>query len=695
MNNNVNRKYLYFWINQYRRLDDFDETKGFLFDDLGLNLSSEYVVRHTYKKNEISFEVSKNEIFEKNEHFIEDFYSENLIDIKAFVGNNGAGKTTLMRLVSDIISGKDYHQNDFEYVIIYTDYEKEENGKGIIYYFKNFWKNSPTKLIENPELTLDYIDEIKAPLTVFYSPSFYGIEAISNDRLVDSKNYKDISTNVLLLNSKESFTNPKTYARKYYSSTNQLFYYSVLEQNRLVDFLLNAGDDFFQILPVPQTIKMQPSAQSVELAIADLSVKIVQTKNFFEIVENDLNPKFKEKWNKLYLEKLDEWAQYNIPHRPSEKSLAEIPEVRARFDKEFKYNQDELVEDVKKSWVHYYNSNREDSIDDSVLSKALNEQFRFAALMSYTRTFYTSSHVKEVDDRYDKYLDLNLSLKELWNLDTLENARFWNVNKDIKEIGERIERIINLYDGINKKGFATHENHFFQNGYIVFDLNKHKSILKDIHGLYTSVFKLTDFISFSFTRPLSSGEDQFLRFYSRFFASMRDVSIDKPIEKIFLFVDEGELCLHPEWQRKWLNTFIKLMAHIEHIMQSQYDNNGNQIISPDKKLRVQLFFATHSPFMLTDLFDSNIIKLKRDNFGSTKCIQTPEKTIAGDINGLLRTGFFLNGTLGEFMEEKIKSLLQRIQENGITDEDKIFIDNIGNPIMRALLRQELNKVGAV
>ena len=687
MSNNVNRKYLYFWINQYRRLDDFDETKGFLFDDLGLNLSSEYVVRHTYKKNEISFEVSKNEIFEKNEHFIEDFYSENLIDIKAFVGNNGAGKTTLMRLVSDIISGKDYHQNDFEYVIIYTDYEKEENGKEIIYYFKNFWKNSPTKLIENPELTLDYIDEIKAPLTVFYSPSFYGIEAISNDRLVDSKNYKDISTNVLLLNSKESFTNPKTYARKYYSSTNQLFYYSVLEQNRLVDFLLNAGDDFFQILPVPQTIKMMPSGQSIELAIVDLSVKIGQSKYVYKIINDDLTPNFQKKWHKYYKEQYNNWCKKNSIYKTYDDTSDE--QMKIAFEKEFEYDQNELIEDVKKSWMRYYRSNESESL------KKLSDVFRFAALMSYTRTFYTGSHVKAVDNRYDKQYDLKLSLKELWALKTLENAEFWKKNKEIKLISYKIERIIGLYDGISKNGFATHENHFFQNGYIVFDLNKHKSILKDIHGLYTSVFKLTDFISFSFTRPLSSGEDQFLRFYSRFFASMRGVSIDKPIEKIFLFVDEGELCLHPEWQRKWLNTFIKLMAHIEHIMQSQYDNNGNQIISPDKKLRVQLFFATHSPFMLTDLFDSNIIKLKRDNFGSTKCIQTPEKTIAGDINGLLRTGFFLNGTLGEFMEEKIKSLLQRIQENGITDEDKIFIDNIGNPIMRALLRQELNKVGAV
>lgn len=680
MNNNTDRKYLYFWINQYRRLDDFDEKRGFLFDNLGINLSSEYAISHTYLNNKLSFEISKNEIFEKKEHFIENFYSENLIDIKAFVGNNGAGKTTLMRLISDIISGKNYHQNDLEYALIYTDYEKDENGKEIIYCFHSFFKNSSIEMQNNPQLEPDYIEEIKAPLTIYYSPSFNGGGNLGYMELIDGKCYKDISTDALLLNHKEAFTNPKTYARKYYSSTNQLFYYSILEQNHLIDFILNAGDEFFQILPVPQAVKMIPSIQSIELAIVDLSVKIVQSKKIYEIINRELTPNFQKKWLEIYKKQYNSWCKKNNIFKTYDDASDE--KTKNAFDKEFEYDQNELIEDVKKSWMRYYRSNETKSL------KKLSDVFRFAALMSYTRTFYTGSHVKAVDDRYDNQLDLNLSLTELWNLETLEGASFWEKNKEIRLISKKIERIIELCDSISK-------DLFFQDGYIIFDLNKHKNILKNIQNEYTSIFKLTDFILFSFSRPLSSGEDQFLRFYSRLFAAMRDVSLDKPIKKICMFIDEGELYLHPEWQRKWLNTFIKLLAHIECIMQNQYDNNNYRIISPDKKLKLQLFFATHSPFMLTDLFDSNILKLKRDGMGPVRCIQNSEKTIAGDINGILKTGFFLNGTLGDFMEEKIKSLLQRIQEHKIIDEDRIFINNIGNPIMRALLRQELNKVGSV
>lgn len=110
------RKYLYFWVNKYRRLDDFDESKGYLFEDLGLNLSSEYNISHTYNDDkELSIKI------EDNTEYIKDFYTSTICDIKTFVGNNGAGKTSLLRLISDIISKRDVHEYDLEYVLVYVD----------------------------------------------------------------------------------------------------------------------------------------------------------------------------------------------------------------------------------------------------------------------------------------------------------------------------------------------------------------------------------------------------------------------------------------------------------------------------------------------------------------------------------------------------------------------------------------------
>lgn len=698
------RKYLYFWINKYRRLDDFNESKGYLFENLGLNLSSEYNISHTYndKKKELSIKI------EDNTEYIKDFYTSTICDIKTFVGNNGAGKTSLLRLISDIISKRDLHEYECEYVLVYVDQEKNKENE--FYYFKNFYKNSSIKgpffsgknveIFYSKEKILElegykkYQDDYSANLTMFYSPSFSGNTHLYKRIYGNGKNYIDISTDALLLNDKESFSDPNTYALRFYDNGNQLFYYSVLEQNRLVDFLLNAGSEFFNILPIPQSIKMQPSMTGIELAISDLSVKIINKYDVYEIIENELCKKQHKKWYDEYVK------QYNEETRDYE-------DLR-KFANEFKYNKDELIDDIKQSWMDYYHS-----------IESLNDQFRFAALMSYTRTFYTNSYVKEIDNSYDKELDLNLKLNYLPKTEkdprlnekntseNWQNAKFWEKNIKIQQIKEHIEKIIINYDKCssgyenNPNGFATHENGYYQNNYIIFNLNEHHSNLEKVRDEYNSIYKLTDFISFGFTRPLSSGEDQFLRFYSRFYTELKNVSVDKPVDSIHLFIDEGELYLHPEWQRKWLDVFIELMQNIEKTMWHQYDVNNNPehpankhipVMLASRPLQIQLFLATHSPFMLTDFKGGNIIKLQREKdengnrFGKVVCVNEKINSFAGNIYDILKEGFFLEGTLGYRTEQKLKDLIKDVETGEKYSET--LVSQIGDPILKALILQK-------
>ncbi len=685
------RKYLYFWINKYRRLDDFNESKGYLFENLGLNLSSEYNISHTYndEKKELSIKI------EDNTEYIKDFYTSTICDIKTFVGNNGAGKTSLLRLISDIISKRDLHEYECEYVLVYVDQEKNKENE--FYYYNNFYKKNPCvekldfsgekvfsffckETSDYPEIHRKYTDDHSAKLTIYYSPSFSGNAHLYRRFYGDGGNYKDISTDALLLNDRETFSNPKTYAFRSYSGENQLFYYSALEQNRLINFLLNAGEDFFKILPVPQSFKMSPSLQSIDLALSDLAVKIVNENDVYDLIINELQGQIKDEWYNDYVE------QFNKKTRNYEDL--------SKFSSDYEYDKDELVDSVKKCWMEYYQS-----------IKSLNDMFRFAALMSYMRTFYTNSHVNEVDSSMDKYFNLNLRLKYFLTLQRgLKYADFWEKNHEIVQIKKHIENIISYYDKCssgykeNSDGFATHENGYYQNGYIIFNLNKHHDNLKKIQEEYNKIYKLTDFIIFGFTRPLSSGEDQFLRFYSRLYMVLKDVSIEKPIDSIHLFIDEGELYLHPEWQRMWLDVFIKLMRHIEKIMWNQYDNNNRleeiqnhhiPVMEKSNPLQIQLFMATHSPFMLTDMFEDNIIRLKRSEMGRTPIVISSEKFAAGDINRILKNGFFMNGTLGLYIEKKIIKLLENLGKGQINAEDSKFINAIGNPVMRAILRQRI------
>ena len=698
------RKYIYFWIGKYRRLDDFDESKGFLFENLGLSLSSQYKVSHTYnEKKELDIKI------EDNKDYIENFYTSTLFDIKTFVGNNGAGKTSLLRLLSDIISHRDVHEYDLDYVLVYVDQEKNKDGilNSEFYYYVNrvekescigeltfSGKEVDSFFTKEPRPNDGYSDDFRANLTIFYSPSFSGNVHLYRRMYGDSEKYIDISTDALLLNDKETLSNPNSYAHRYYGKENQLFFYSILEQDRLVDFLLNAGDEFFKILPIPQKVKMEPSTKGIELALSDLSVKKLNKYDVYEIIENELHENFYKKWRGEY-EK-----QYNAVTRDYEDLK--------KFAPEFEYDKDELVNDIKESWMMYYHS-----------LKSLNDQFRFAALMSYTRTYYTHSYVKEIDDAYDKNLDLNLKLKDLPVIDenegeineqneTWQNAIFWTKNDEIIQIKKHVEEIINNYDKCspgyenNPNGFATHDNGYYQNGHIIFNLNEHRKNLEEVRKEYNSIYKLTDFISFGFTRPLSSGEDQFLRFYSRLYTALKNVSIEKPVDSIHLFIDEGELYLHPEWQRKWLDTFIKLMRSIEKTMWNQYDANNNPehpanthvpIMLKSRPLQIQLFLATHSPFMLTDFKGDNIIKLQREKdedgnrFGKVVCVNEKINSFAGNIYDILKEGFFLEGTLGCRTEQKLKNLIKSI-ENG-EEYSETLIRQIGDPILKALIVQKI------
>ena len=114
------KKFIYLWLNNFSRLDDFDETKGYLFHDLGLSLSSEYNVNGERNKSGIlDITISKNDNYQKG------FYSSNLTDVKVLVGNNGTGKTTILKALFKIISKKGFQFNgNEEYALVFVEKKK-------------------------------------------------------------------------------------------------------------------------------------------------------------------------------------------------------------------------------------------------------------------------------------------------------------------------------------------------------------------------------------------------------------------------------------------------------------------------------------------------------------------------------------------------------------------------------------------
>ena len=139
-----------------------------------------------------------------------------------------------------------------------------------------------------------------------------------------------------------------------------------------------------------------------------------------------------------------------------------------------------------------------------------------------------------------------------------------------------------------------------------------------------------------------------------------------PGARVLLLMDEPDIGLHPEWQRK--------------IIQLLHEGAG----MPGQM--IQLVMATHSPFAASDLPHTHITRLKRfhksdvekcpDRIEKTRLQNLqhgqryqaawPGKTFGGNIHTLLADQFFLDHTIGAFARSKIHHVLlfcHRVQQH--------------------------------
>ncbi|WP_193065553.1 AAA family ATPase [Oceanobacillus oncorhynchi] len=148
-----------------------------------------------------------------------------------------------------------------------------------------------------------------------------------------------------------------------------------------------------------------------------------------------------------------------------------------------------------------------------------------------------------------------------------------------------------------------------------------------------------------------------------------------------LLIDEGDLYFHPQWQKDWLIYFIKLSELLF-------------------KGEVQIILTTHSPFVLSDIPNSNVLFLRNNNHINTTSsfLESSPKTFASNIVELFSNSFFMKeGLIGSFAKEKvnlfIQNLLQKSPKDIYEEKEGIkkFIDTIGEPLIRNKLLEIYRK----
>lgn len=183
-------------------------------------------------------------------------------------------------------------------------------------------------------------------------------------------------------------------------------------------------------------------------------------------------------------------------------------------------------------------------------------------------------------------------------------------------------------------------------------------------------------------RKLSSGERQFLFSTSCIIyhlMNLRSVRKGQPIYRNYnVVLDEVEICFHPEYQRTFLKDFIFLI-HRSGIV----DRCG-----------INILLTTHSPFILSDIPQSNILYLEN---GTCMYPNTYKNPFAANVNDILYQDFFMkNGFMGALAQQKIKKLINFLSTY-YSDNREVnmeisenLIDLVGDPLLKSRLISLLN-----
>ncbi len=273
--------------------------------------------------------------------------------------------------------------------------------------------------------------------------------------------------------------------------------------------------------------------------------------------------------------------------------------------------------------------------------------------------------------------------EEPYSIDTLidilpQTIKNGEMNVNIDFLHKELQEIKTFLDEI--KNLASSE--------INSSLKLNISVIpNDFISKYNKVIKsCSAFLDFDWMPKLSSGQQTFLSQFSLFYKHLNNN------DKTFLFIDEGESSLHPNWQK----------MYIKYIIDFFQKNIQNK--------KIHIIFSSHSSFLLSDIPKENVIflekyneenkvelqkkysKLKIDGLENGNCINVSEhielKTFGANIHTLLSNGFFMSdGLMGEFAKEKIKEIL-----NFLNDKEKLktiqkeqikpIIESIGEDFLR-------------
>ena len=250
-----------------------------------------------------------------------------------------------------------------------------------------------------------------------------------------------------------------------------------------------------------------------------------------------------------------------------------------------------------------------------------------------TRKFYQSYNFLKNYEKYSNKLDF---------------INQWNLDEEIELTKENLTEWIELIKNEILKG---------QDEIITEDILVH---------LFPAIFDIDiEFLIDGKTVKLSdmsSGEQQYIFNISTIVYHINNLKTIKEKEgtkiksykNVNIILDEVELYYHPQFQKNLVNDITKSIQEIQGLGELTNFN---------------ILFLTHSPFILSDIPNDNVLKLKAGIPENS----INEKTFGANIHDLLHNDFFLqDGFMGEFAKEKIEDVIFQLNAMDLIQQIKVL-----------------------
>ena len=591
-----------------------------------LQINSPYIFCKNY---ELFKQNDKNQFFIKkldngigNDFFLYDKkHNHSMINISAIVGKNGSGKSALidiiLRLINNIAythieSGKAninfikgikaqlYFSIDDKFYLVQQDDDEIKNislYKLISEEVKQHWKKlSNTKKILSESFFY----------TILMNYSLYAFNTLEYKEEWEQQENEETCWLKGLFHKNDGYQTPVVLNPMRTKGNIDINRENSLAKDRLISLFFNEKEGKNSIFTTinsntnVNSISINPDTDGVKRKLNNLIAELGnnQTKEIISKFVERVKPKIIEAWQKKY----------------------EFKHINGR-NKEYELATDYLVYKTI-SISHTYKDQLNRSIQ-SIPIKKKRPNFREYLNLSNLENKYDNKRINDlVNELYNESSHITFKLRQTLAFLVFRHFKTKNEKLSIKidDFAKTIENHRN-----NKWKYIDFVPAPFFNTEIILENKINKEI-------------------FPFSK-LSSGEKQLIYSASSILYHIRNLnSISGNLRRIKykyinIILDEIELYFHPEFQRKYIDYLIRCINSI----------NFKEIES------INIIMSTHSPFILSDIPESNVLFLSEGK--SQKGIS---ETFGANIHKLYKNNFFIEGMpIGEFAKNKIEELFKK------------------------------------